>query len=203
MNKNYSREGSFMIEAMVAIVLAIVGLLGILNLIVNSLRFNTDVVNRFVAANLGAEGVEIVKNIIDINYAKNEPSWNQGIESGIYELSYNCTSLDDQANHCLLIGNLDLAQNPDVVFRDRASVLNFQGGLYDYQDNEPTVFKRIVVIENLDIDLDGDGSSADDEIKVNVLTRWSERGRTFTVNLEDHFFNWRQSSQENQPELIL
>lgn len=192
-----------MIEAMVAIVLAIVGLLGILNLIVNSLRFNTDVVNRFIAANLGAEGIEIVKNIIDINYAKNEPSWNQGIESGIYELSYNCASLDDQANHCLLIGNLDLAQNPDVVFRDRASFINFQNGLYDYQGNEPTVFKRIVIIENMDIDFDGNGFPSEDEIKVNVLTRWSERGRTFTVNLEDHFFNWRQPSQEDQPEALL
>ncbi|MDP1706496.1 MAG: hypothetical protein Q8L36_01625 [bacterium] len=199
MKKNYSREGSFMIEAMVAIVLAVVGLLGILNLIINSLRFNTDVVNRFVAANLGAEGIELVKNIIDTNYAKNELSWSQGIDSGVYELAYNCTSLDDQVNHCFLIGDIGLAQDPDVVFRDRASFFNFHDGLYDYQAGEPTVFKRIIIIESLDIDLDGNGFSTNDEIKVNVLTRWSERGRTFTVNLEDHFFNWRQPNPEDQP----
>ncbi len=184
-----------MVEAIVAVTLAMVGLLGILNLIIHSLGSNTDVVNRFIAANLGAEGVEVVKNIIDTNYAKKLP-WNSGINPGVYELSYNCPSLDNQADHCVLIG--DLGQNPQVLLDQRASPLNFHDGLYDYQAaGTATVFKRIVMIDNLSIDFDGDGFPASDEIKVNVLTTWSEKGHNFTVNLEDHFFNWRQASQEN------
>lgn len=187
-----------MIEALVAVVLAMVGLLGLLNLIVHSLRSNTDIVNRFAAANLAAEGVEIVKNIIDTNYAHQRP-WNTGLNSAIYELAYNCASFDDAVNHCLAIGEIGLGQNPDLLFANRAAFLNFHDGLYDYQAiGEPTVFQRIIVVENLAIDFDGDGWPADDEIKINSLVRWSEKGRTFTANLEDHLFNWRRPSQENQ-----
>jgi len=196
MKREYSRKGSFMIEALVAIVLAVVGLLGILNLIIHSLRFNADVVNRFAAVNLAAEGVEIVKGLIDANYTNGRP-WNEGLDSGVYELTRNCVSLNNEFDHCLLIGDIGLMQNQDLLFGARAAFLNFHDGIYDYQAAEPTIFKRTIAIENLSIDFDGDGFPADDEIKVNVLVRWSERGRTFTTNLEDHFFNWRRPSQEN------
>lgn len=195
--KKSFREGSFMIEAMVSIVLAIVGLLGILNLIVHSLRSNNDIVNRFTAVNLAAEGVEVVKNLIDINQAKGL-TWNDGVDSGTYELAYDCVSFDSPVSHCLLIGDIGLGQNPDVIFNDRANFLNFHDNLYDYQElGEPTVFKRVILVENLGIDFDGNGLQAEDEIKVNSLVRWSERGRVFTIDLEDHFFNWRQPSEEN------
>lgn len=187
-----------MIEALVAMVLAMVGLLGILNLIVHSLRLNTDVTNRFAAANLAAEGIEVVKNLIDGNYAAGR-LWNDGLDDGIYEMAYDCVSFNNPAVNCRQIAGLDLAANPDVLFEDRAAFLVFSDNRYDYQDGDPTVFKRIIIVRNQEIDYDNDGLPADDEVIVSSLVRWSERGRAFTVELEDHFFNWRQPSQEEQP----
>lgn len=66
-------EGSLLIESMVGISLVIVGLMGIIGLVIRSFQLNDTVVNRFIAANLAGEGIEVVKNIIDTRIAQKIP----------------------------------------------------------------------------------------------------------------------------------
>lgn len=167
MNKRNNEKGSLMIEAIVGISLVIVGLLGMTGLVVRSFAANDTVVNRFVGANLAAEGIEVVKNIIDMKIAQHEP-WQQiqtEIPTGIYEVSSDGTDVQQNKNRtfCLALGAyvyLPLVCTGDVA----------------------TTFKRAVTVtENL----------ADEAISVDATVSWQSRGVPQSITVSDQFFKWR------------
>jgi len=158
-------SGQLLIEAMVGISIATVGLLGIVGLVSRSASLNRVVSNQFIATYLASEGIEIAKNLIDNNIVQSN-SWNSGFTTaGSFNIDYKSLNLQD----------VPFAENRALLF-DPAT------GLYSYQKGDPTPFIRIINIEPI-------GS---DEIKVNSVVNWIDRGGAkFSVNLEDHFFNWR------------
>lgn len=87
--------------------------------------------------------------------------WNQNISTGSYEVIYNSPALESNQDRFLRFDSSD--------------------NIYNYQSGQPTFFKRVIEIENI-------GS---DEIRVNSKVNWQIRGGSYSVNLEDHFFNWR------------
>ncbi len=150
-----------MIESMVAISISTIGLLGIVGLLSQSLALNKDVGQKFVATYLAAEGIEVVKNLIDTNYTRGR-SWNRGLNSGNWEVVWDDTSLERDDDRYLFF-------DPD-------------SGAYNYNSSgNQTQFKRQVMIDNISAD----------EIKVVSRVNWSDRGDPKAVSLEDHFFNWR------------
>ncbi len=172
-----TNKGQAIVEALVAISIAVVGLLGIFELLSRSLSLNKLVGDRYVASNLATEGVEVVKNLIDNNTLQNLP-WNSGINDGIYEIAYNDSRLNRQIS-------ADPSNCNSSYIRQNSSAITFErtSGLYGYGFPETTNYKRAVCIETL---------SSSNEIKVISLTAWTTRGgATFDINLEDHFFNWR------------
>src|SRR3989344_1770263 len=104
-NKNTS--GYFIIEAVVGISIIVVALLGIISLLTQSLSLNRLVADQYVANGLAAEGIELVKNIIDANcieYDTHPGPWNQvapGMDIGIYEGDYNDETLTPIQNRFL------------------------------------------------------------------------------------------------------
>lgn len=150
-------------EALVALTVILVGMLGVFALISQSLGLTRVVADRYVASNLAAEGVEIVKNIIDTNYLRNQP-WNTGLAPGDYEVDYQDSSLGPNLNR-----NLNFDSNT---------------GLYSYRAGQPSRFQREIKIS---------WSSDGQQVQVNSIVRWITRGGgNFDVNVEDHFFNWRK-----------
>lgn len=155
-------KGYILVEAMVAITIIVTGLLGIFALLSQSLSLNRVIADRYVAAYLAAEGVEVVKNIIDNNII-NGRAWNSGFADGDYEIDYQSASLG--------------------ALQGRSVKFNGDSGRYGYADGDPTRFFRIIKIELL-----GGG----EEIKINSVVNWKSRGEAdFEINLEDRFFNWR------------
>ncbi len=145
-----------------AITIIVVGLLGIFSLLSQSLGLNRVVADRYVSSYLAAEGIEVVKNLIDNNIINNR-AWNAGFNNGDFELAYNSVSLQP-------VEGKSLSFDKD-------------NGRYGYGEGEPTRFFRTIRIELL-----GGG----EEIKVNSVVRWISRGEAdFEVDLEDRFFNWR------------
>ena len=77
----YNRKsgGYLLVESMIGISIAVVGLLGILTLLSRSVGLSRVVGNQLTANYLAVEGVEISKNIIDTNVIQGNP-WNQGFD---------------------------------------------------------------------------------------------------------------------------
>ena len=162
LGKFRKNKGYILIEAIIAITIAVVGLLGIFSLLSRSLSLNRVVADRFVASYLAAEGIEIVKNLVDNNILAGKP-WNAGLSSGSYEADYTDTGL--------------------VPASGRFIKVNTETGAYGYAEMTPTLIKRAITIRN---------SSDGEEITIGSRVNWTTRGGgKFAINLEDHLFHWR------------
>lgn len=157
------RGGSVMIESLIAMVLIVVGLLGLFKLIANSASRSMEAVHKLQATYLAAEGIEVVKNILDTNYARGSFSISSGALPNNLNVSYSTTNSD--------IGTI----TNDAVF--------FYNGRF-YQSNEglsQTIFKRTLTI-----------SGGGDSFTVTAKVSWKEEnGKDFSVTLTDNFYRWR------------
>lgn len=159
-----NKSGQLLLEAMIAISVMVIGLLGIFSLMSQSLGLYRIVYEGYVAANLAAEGVEVVKNLIDTNVMTGGVPWNRGLaRDGNFGIQYNSAALDPTlANKNLLYDEVT--------------------GTYNYTIGTATGFKRTVRITNI----------SSDQIQVNSIVEWKGRGGVdLDINLEDHFYNWR------------
>ncbi|MEK7630246.1 MAG: hypothetical protein AAB432_02615 [Patescibacteria group bacterium] len=170
--KKKFRTGQVMIETLVTISVVMIGLLGVLVLVSRSIAFNYDASEQFVATYLASEGIEVVKGVIDENYAANV-TWDEGISNGQYQVNYKDDSLGSS-----------------ISGFENAQPLNFDSvtGIYDYISGAPTPFKRLVGISKID----NGGIGVSNEIIVVSTVEWLSRGATKKVTLEDHFFDWRK-----------
>ncbi len=160
-------NGFTLIETIVATGLIVVGLVAALALITSSLSYVSDIQNRLVAANLAAEGIEVVRNIRDNNWIQNR-AWNYGISTGVFQTYYNSTALTT------LVGS------GDPLKLDA-------NGFYNYEPfGVTTLYTRKIYITN--------GPTADlstNEMRVISTVTWQKKGATYTSSAEDHLFNWK------------
>lgn len=155
------RAGQSLVEAVVAMSLIFFGILGVYSLAARAVSLNRVVADRYVAIYLGSEGIEVVKNIIDSNVLQRRP-WNEGVANGDYEVEYKSTALHLSQERPLLY-------DPDA-------------GFYNYTTGRETTFRRTIRIDTL-----GDG----EELKVVAQVSWLSRGGNYSIDIEDHFLNWR------------
>ena len=154
-------KGQILLESVVAITVAVLGLLGMFSLLSRSVNLSKTITDRYIASHFAAEGVEVVKNMIDTNVLGGSP-WNRGLNPGEYEVDY-----DDLAPE---------SNNNRLIFLDAAT------GRYGYGTGSPTIFKRKIMLATL-----GGGK----EMRVNSVVSWARRGGEFEINVEDHFFDWK------------
>lgn len=154
-------KGQLIIESMISISIAVVGILGILALLSRSTSLNRVVSDQFTGAYLAAEGIEITKNIIDANIIQLKP-WNEGFSSGSFEADYNSAELELNQNRQFLFDSAD--------------------NLYSYGAGNQTNFVRTINIQLV--------GSEEIKVN-SIVKWTTRGGGKFEVNLEDHFFNWR------------
>lgn len=162
-----TEAGSSLAESMVALGLVVMGLLGIVVLYTRSFALNRDVVDQTIAAGLAAEGIEVVKNIIDAQVA-DKMGW--PVVNGWFEVQYDSASL------------ISLPSGKTESIRP----LRFDsgGGIYSYgPSGVATSFTRTVAMAPL--------GGASNGYRVNAVIEWWVHGVKKTLNVEDHFFNWR------------
>jgi len=161
MNK---QRGQLMVELMVSMSLLVIGILGILAVLSQSLGLNRVAANQYIAANLAAEGIEVTKNILDSNFINGAP-WNVGFANGTYGVQYDDTSLSSSN------------ANAPLEFDSGT-------GIYSYSGGTQTAFRRAISIDLI----------SSDEIKVVSTVTWKDRGGLdFTIDIEDRFRNWRDA----------
>ena len=160
MNKNIS--GYILIECMVAMTILTVGLMSVFSLLSRSLSSNRVVANRYQATYLAAEGIELVKGIIEDNAIKGL-SWNAYLNEGEFETEFPGDILESYSGRV-------------IKFDDATKSFN-------YEDGKDTPFTRKIILTFL-----GGGN----EIKVESIVEWVSRGSAaYSVRLEAHFFDWR------------
>jgi len=158
-------KGQTLVEAMVSAGILTVGLIGILTLLAQSFYLNRVVTDNYKATYLAAEGIEVVKSMLDHNTLLNigcqckSTPWNQGFADGNYNVEYDSTSL--------------LPPSPQP--------LNFDGttGLYSYGFGNPTNFRRTIHV-----------SLYPDKIAVSSVVTWSTGAFHSQIELDDVFYNW-------------
>ncbi|MEX2054035.1 MAG: prepilin-type N-terminal cleavage/methylation domain-containing protein [Candidatus Colwellbacteria bacterium] len=170
LNSNKNQKGQLLIEAMVAVSLMLVGLLGIFGVLSRSLGLSRVAADQFVAVNLASEGIEIAKNILDSNYRAGN-AWNQGFANGNnYHVGYQSETLNDQG--C-----------------EEELYLNSQG-YYDCRaiPGLAVKFKRVLEVENI----------SPNQLNVRSRVNWTGRGGIrLEVEVEDHFYSWRYPADQS------
>lgn len=166
-------EGQLMLEAMIAVTIAVMGILGFLTLLSNSVGLNRVVTDQYIGNYLAAEGVEVVKNMIDSNVQEGNP-WNQGFlppAGPCFEVDYKTFA----------------REGPRSVPCNASEPLKLDGasGVYSYGSGVNTPFSRIVSVTP------GDPPNDSSELIVNSKVVWQARGGSFSAIVEDHFFDWR------------
>ena len=163
----HRQRGQLLVEAMIAITIITVGLLGVFSLLGQSLGTAKVVGNQYIAANLAAEGIELIRNVLDTSVVTSPAGWGSTFPpiGTTFEMDYNDTNLSAFSNN----------------------VLRFDAGLYSYDSSgSPTPFKR-----RIEIVLHPDATTGIlDQIQVNSIVEWTIKGGVYSVNVEDRFFNW-------------
>jgi len=173
---NLTQAGQSMVEAMVAMSIIVVGLLGVFTLSSNSISLNRVAADRYIAVNLASEGIELVKNLIDNNEWNAIPGVIDPIED--YEIDYND----------LVVKQLNSADGRTLYFSKEGS------GYYVYDDGDINLnvytettqeFKRIIKIQSLNL-----GPNSLDHVKVTSTVSWRAKDGTVQYfSVEDHFYN--------------
>ncbi len=125
-DKLQHNKGYLLIESVVAITLLVVGFLGMLALLSNSIALNRVINDQFIANYLAAEGIEIIKNLIDSNVIQGKP-WNENINAGDFEVDYQSSQLEPN-------------QGRPILFDENIKK-------YGYGSGNQTFFKRKISVD--------------------------------------------------------
>ena len=197
-----------MIEAMVAAVVGVVGILGVVGLLTDSLSKSNQIGDRFIATYLAAEGIEIVRGLIDENYSNvaGVPSWNGAVfPDGTTEvqLQYNVSLADftcevfdiavgdpaPDGSPCESHADRRARATSLTLYPDEAGPMTRNSdGLYGYDPSGTvTPFTRKITLVS--------DSVAGFSVKIVSDVTWASRGRSNSVFMEDYAYDWRCSGE--------
>jgi Tfp pilus assembly protein PilV len=164
----HSSRGFSILEAVIAIYVITMGLLGIMSLVLQGVRIQYINKNSIIASELAQEGLELVRNQRDANWLNNV-DWKLGstpqsdIVQGVarYRIDYK--------NGIWKINTIADAQ------------LNLDSNsFYSYDAGTPSIFYRwIDVADNTDY------------LIVKCTMQWNERGQNKNYIVQSLLYNWR------------
>jgi len=120
------QNGFTLLEVMVAISIFLIGILGVYAVIPRIIAIGQVNTFRFMASQLGREGIEIVRNIRDTNWLEGS-AFDNGLSDGVWRVQYNKDFLLSGADEPLRIAST---------------------GFYNYDAGSLTNFKRKVTLSH-------------------------------------------------------
>ncbi len=179
-NPHNQRSGQMLLEALVAASVGVVGLLGVLSLLTQSIVVNRQTSERFIATYLAAEGIEVMRSIVDKNYTDiaNGPGhlWWYGLTSCTYQVNYDT---DTSAG---LLGCQFGQPQPLYLTPEGFYVQNSGNG-------RATPYTRTVTIS-----MTPDANGIVHSLKVVSHVTWKSQvllNPDQSIDLEDYFYDWR------------
>lgn len=129
-----TRQGGFsLIEVMLSVFLLSAGMFAAISLIGGALRESLDSRNQLIASLLAQEGVELVRNIRDNNWASGAPDSFSNMPTAT-------------ADNCVINYNSAALLNGNCARTITQETLSYNGGFYNTGAAAPTKFKRKIVI---------------------------------------------------------
>ena len=156
-------KGFTLLEVFIATAVLAIGIGGAFMLVNQSVSFAPNTTAQLTATYLAQEGVELVRNIRDTNFLKIHKGQGGEWTDGLLGCSSGCEA--------------DYNDSALVSFTSQNLKLN--GGFYNYDSGDTTVFVRKITV-----------SLAGDVLDVNSEVSWQERGRTHTVTGSTKLYNW-------------
>lgn len=157
-------RGFTLIEVFLAIFIVTMAIGTSFAVIYRTVSFYPVISGRLIAAYLGQEGIELVRNIRDTNYleAGTAPvDWDDGIPVGDWEADYTNVALSDTFD---------------------GDFLRIDAGFYKYSGaGSITPFQRRITI----------AKPGPDIIEVSVTIIWLEKGRSHQFSGRENLYNWK------------
>jgi len=124
LNKSKNQEGFTLVELMIVVLIVSIGMAGAMDLFFRIFIFSRLISEKLTAAYLAQEGIEITRNIRDVNWLQNN-DWDFGIGGARRQADYNDESL--------------------AIYQD--TYLKIDNGFYNHDSGENSKFKREINIE--------------------------------------------------------
>jgi prepilin-type N-terminal cleavage/methylation domain-containing protein len=160
-----NNKGFTLIEVLLAVFITAVGVLALYNGISYSYNSMQKAKDKFTAAYLAQEGVEIVKSIRDSNY-KAGNNWNSNL-IGCLTSSYGCRA---DYNDYLLTANASEAES-------QIKLKTETGSFYSYDTGDDSIFTRKIELTSL----------SSNEILIQITVYWGDE----EFLLEEIIYNWK------------
>lgn len=171
MSNSYKNNLGFsMLGIIIAIFITLIGIVGILMLVNDSLKGSGLSEMRVVAAGLAQEGVEIVRGFRR-EYSDWDDWYNNIIDSDYY-IQYN--------SECLTCCPSLAGTCPTEETALKIDTSSGSYGIYQYNSGDNTTFFRKVTINKL----------SNVEVQVIVEVKWQSKGQEYTLTAEDRLWNW-------------
>lgn len=178
MRKNSA--GFTILEVILAITVLTLAVGGSFILISQTIGSVSVIQSKLIASYLIQEGLEIVRNIRDSNWLKNQ-TWDQGLPAGDWEADYTTTSFDED---CENVEHYNCHIYDDNSFLKIPETDEF----YNYSSGTDTIFKRKITISK--------ESEEPDRFKVSVEVFWREKGQLRSLAAQEYLYNWYGYKEE-------
>ena len=179
-------SGQVLVETMVALSMTVIGLIGILMVLNTSIGLNRVITNQYIASYLASEGIELAGYKLDTNVFSSQP-YQTGIGNGSYVVTAGAngqqlTSLS-QAVPKTSAGVLASSNALVYLTQDASGNVTYVSSAGSPPSHASvTPYHRVVFVN----------AKSSDEVVVNSIVAWITKGGVaMSVNVEDHFFNWR------------
>lgn len=184
--------GFTLIEVIATFGILVAGLVPLLVAIQLGIRAGTESSNRLIALYLAQEGIELVRNIRDANWASGA-SWDDEVSGdGDHYADYSlATPLSGKIceygvdTDCLVGSSF-----PQPLFFDALTNRYGYSGwaLTPGVNVKPSLFTRTINIQSLPHGL---GGSSSDYLYINSEVSWQGSGGQYNVTLDAHLYDWR------------
>ncbi len=171
-DNNNRQRGMTFLELLITAFILTVGISGSLGLIHNTIYSASIAASQLKAAYLAQEGIEVVRNVRDSNWVRDDNWLNNIPECLCCEVAYNHG------------GNEPIQSCPGGEPR----LLKYYNGFYAYSGDSgavDTIFRRRIKIA-----MENTGTE-NERLRVEATVSWEERGTVRGVTVVENLYNWR------------
>jgi len=167
--KIFNNQGISILEVVVAILIITIGMVGVLSLVIQNVEAQYINKNILIATGLAQEGLELVRNVRDLNWLTAGNAWNQDIVGdGTYAIDYRGRGSINASVNTLNDAGARLYVNSSNLYTHSSA------------DGAATDFYRLISVVDQANYLD-----------VSCAIRWKEGTQNRDYTAETYLYDWR------------